>query len=169
MSASIARPGDTPARDENGYVAFCKSEAVRAKCILDRRRAVLAGEALRESVEPRIAPRLNDTTRQRLTGQPSGPTIQTSADLADLLTGVDFEVASEPRACAPALHDGPCDDCKRHYPAWRAEHDTWNAVMGGPGATDDPGGLLCPTCFLTRADGVSDVAVWLVAADWSPS
>lgn len=57
--------------------------------------------------------------------------------------------------------DGPCDQCKTKYPAWWTDHEIWNSVMGGPGATDDPGGLLCPTCFLQRA-GVARSA-WKIA------
>lgn len=48
--------------------------------------------------------------------------------------------------------DGPCQMCDQRYPAWRAPDDLWNLVMGGPEATDDPGGMLCPTCFLRLAD-----------------
>jgi len=60
--------------------------------------------------------------------------------------------AEAERALSGGGGDGPCQDCGRPYPAWFAPHEVWNLVMGGPIATDDPGGLLCPTCFLIRAD-----------------
>lgn len=50
--------------------------------------------------------------------------------------------------------DGPCDECGQPYVAWWTEHVIWNGIMGGPDATDDPGGLLCPNCFLLRAGPV---------------
>lgn len=52
---------------------------------------------------------------------------------------------------ADVVLDGPCGDCGRPYPPWWAPHDWWNRVMSAGTATDDPGGLLCPTCFLIRA------------------
>lgn len=48
--------------------------------------------------------------------------------------------------------DGPCQDCGRMYSPWFTDHALWNRVMGGPDATDDPGGMLCMTCFTDRVD-----------------
>lgn len=45
----------------------------------------------------------------------------------------------------------PCQECGGRNPAWFADHTLWNLVMGGPEAKDDPGGILCPTCFVARA------------------
>lgn len=52
--------------------------------------------------------------------------------------------AAEPVAC--------CQDCGRPAPVWFAPNALWNRVMGGPEATDDPGGMLCPCCFIARAE-----------------
>lgn len=30
---------------------------------------------------------------------------------------------------------------------WFADSELWNLVIGGPFATDDPGGIRCPRCF----------------------
>lgn len=35
---------------------------------------------------------------------------------------------------------------------WYAPNELWNLVMGGPEATDDPGGSLCPRCFTIECD-----------------
>lgn len=50
-------------------------------------------------------------------------------------------------------NEARCSDC--HGPAlvWFAPNWLWNRVMGGPDATDDPGGMLCPNCFIQRAEG----------------
>lgn len=61
--------------------------------------------------------------------------------------------------------DGPCQVCGRHYPSWFAPHEVWNLVMGGPDAKDDPGGLLCPTCFVSRAEENGHLAVWALTQD----
>jgi len=45
-----------------------------------------------------------------------------------------------------------CDDCGRANPVWFAPSDVWNLVVGGPDATDDPGGVLCPICFIAKAE-----------------
>ena len=45
-----------------------------------------------------------------------------------------------------------CDDCQQPYAIWFAPNDIWNSTMGGPDATDDPGGMLCPRCFMLRAE-----------------
>lgn len=39
---------------------------------------------------------------------------------------------------------------------WNAPNDLWNLVLGGPDATDDPGGVLCCACFwrLCREQGI---------------
>lgn len=47
-----------------------------------------------------------------------------------------------------------CDDCSRVNPVWFAPSDVWNLVVGGPDATDDPGGVLCPICFIAKAEAM---------------
>ncbi len=49
-------------------------------------------------------------------------------------------------------------DCGHPNPIWFADNELWNAVMGGEGAKDDPGGVLCPTCFMLKAGEVLRVS-----------
>lgn len=53
-----------------------------------------------------------------------------------------------------------CDDCQQPYARWFADNDVWNLVIGGPAATDDPGGMLCPRCFTIRAAIVYESPKW---------
>ena len=43
---------------------------------------------------------------------------------------------------------------------WHAKHALWNLVMGGPRATDDPGGVVCPRCFTVRCDKLGIFIHW---------
>lgn len=64
-------------------------------------------------------------------------------------------------------HDeATCDDCSGPTLSWRAPDSIWNQVLGGLHATDDPGGMLCPNCFIKRAElgGVRPPA-WTVDFD----
>lgn len=45
-----------------------------------------------------------------------------------------------------------CQDCEIENPVWFAASPLWNAVMGGPEANGDPGGIVCPNCFIVRAE-----------------
>jgi hypothetical protein len=45
-----------------------------------------------------------------------------------------------------------CDDCGGVNPVWFAPNELWNLVIGGPEAKGDPGGFICPTCFIARAE-----------------
>jgi hypothetical protein len=45
-----------------------------------------------------------------------------------------------------------CGNCGSINPVWFAPNVLWNLVIGGPEATDDPGGILCPACFIERAE-----------------
>lgn len=47
--------------------------------------------------------------------------------------------------------DGPCQDCGSDNIVWFTDSPLWNRALGGPEATDDPGGLLCIPCFVVRA------------------
>jgi hypothetical protein len=57
-----------------------------------------------------------------------------------------------------------CEDCSGFNPVWFAPNDIWNLVMGGPEAKGDPGGMVCPSCFVARAEkaGVVPTAWMLV-------
>jgi hypothetical protein len=67
-----------------------------------------------------------------------------------------------------------CDECGGPNPVWFAPSQTWNLVMGGPDAKGDPGGFLCPTCFIRKAEAGGIVpTAWTVApedvsAKWLP-
>ncbi len=63
-----------------------------------------------------------------------------------------------------------CMDCRTPVISWRAPNALWNLVMGGPEANDDPGGIVCPNCFLIRAEaaGISPAA-WLVSDPTTPA
>jgi hypothetical protein len=50
--------------------------------------------------------------------------------------------------------DGPCEQCGVRYPPWWVDHAIWNRTLGGPDAKGDPGGMLCPNCFLRQAEPV---------------
>ena len=47
-----------------------------------------------------------------------------------------------------------CKDCGLPYPFGLdavLSNDQWALIMGQPESADDPGGLLCANCILTRA------------------
>lgn len=72
--------------------------------------------------------------------------------------------AGEAQVPAEIEGDGPCQDCRRANVIWFAPSAIWNLVMGGPDARDDPGGIVCPPCFIVRAHraGVHSGA-WILA------
>lgn len=80
----------------------------------------------------------------------------------DYFTRLDQEWRERVAALADALSTPPADDvgpwrpedgdtrcqqCGQPNPIWWADNAQWNATVGGPDATDDPGGVLCPTCY----------------------
>ncbi len=58
----------------------------------------------------------------------------------------------ERREWNPSDGDRICQKCGTDNPVWFAPSPIWNCLMGGPDATDDPGGVLCPTCFMALDD-----------------
>ena len=60
-----------------------------------------------------------------------------------------------------------CDDYGGKNPRWWADHALWNLVMGGPTAKDDPGGIVCPRCFMIRAEFSPhvDIQRWKLSAE----
>lgn len=48
--------------------------------------------------------------------------------------------------------DGPCQECGISYPPWFADHAIWNYVMSGGTSAREQGGMLCPRCFMLRAE-----------------
>ena len=65
--------------------------------------------------------------------------------------------------------DGPCQDCGTpDNIVWFTDNTVWNRVMGGPGTTDDPGGIVCVTCFVKRADAAGlDPTGWQLTPEWA--
>jgi hypothetical protein len=59
-----------------------------------------------------------------------------------------------------------CEDCDGEPLVWFAPNSLWNRVKGGPDARDDPGGILCPNCFIRRAEamGIKPTA-WVLAME----
>ncbi|MFA5897914.1 MAG: hypothetical protein WC829_02255 [Hyphomicrobium sp.] len=56
-----------------------------------------------------------------------------------------------------------CEDCHGPTLTWFAPNKLWNIVKGGPSATDDPGGMLCPNCFIKRAEAAGVVpTAWVL-------
>lgn len=60
------------------------------------------------------------------------------------------------------MSDRTCDECGGANPIWFAPNSLWNRVKGGPDATDDPAGVLCPLCFMAGGDKELGEQVWLV-------
>lgn len=59
--------------------------------------------------------------------------------------------------------DRYCSDCGGLNPVWHAPNVMWNRVMGGPCAQGDPGGVVCPSCFIRRAERAGFApASWLL-------
>ena len=65
----------------------------------------------------------------------------------------------------PADGDTRCQQCGRANPCWFTDNDLWNLVMFGPDATQDEGGVLCPQCFIARAEARNIRVVWHLAPD----
>lgn len=88
--------------------------------------------------------------------------LATSGDFQYTCQGINFAINeirdSAVRSASPAGADRQpvdrerCDDCDLYYSAWYADSDLWNAVI------PDRVGMLCPRCFLIRAEPVTDVA-----------
>lgn len=76
-------------------------------------------------------------------------------------------------AVASSPEQPTCEDCNGTVHVWFAPNKLWNLVKGGPEATDDPGGQLCPNCFILRAEAAGIVpTAWIldqeVLSDPSP-
>jgi hypothetical protein len=70
------------------------------------------------------------------------------------------------RQWKPTNGDTVCQACMGANPMWWVPSELWNEVMNPdrslPTPGGDPGGILCPTCFLLRADelGIGRVGAW---------
>lgn len=84
--------------------------------------------------------------------------------------GQEFDApeASPSLGMGEAHGDRKCDACHRANPVWFAPSPLWNIVIGGPEATDDPGGVLCPICFIEKAEAAGIMpatGAWLVTKE----
>lgn len=75
-------------------------------------------------------------------------------------------IASLPAGNEPVAAGATCEDCGGPTFSWTAPDELWNAVQGGPIAADDPGGMLCPNCFIRKAEasGIAPPAWTLYAS-----
>ena len=53
-----------------------------------------------------------------------------------------------------------CDDCGGPNIVWHTDNPTWNAVMD---PTDDRPAILCPVCFVKRAEASGVGSRWKLA------
>lgn len=67
---------------------------------------------------------------------------------------------SDVRPWVPADGDSRCQECGDINLTWYADDEVWNLVMGGPEATDDPGGVLCIPCFSQRSHLLGLGLIW---------
>lgn len=67
----------------------------------------------------------------------------------------------------PSDGDTVCQNCGQPNPIWFAPNEVWNRIVGGPDATDDPGGVLCPCCFMAKGD--DGIVVWEVRPEIAPA
>lgn len=51
----------------------------------------------------------------------------------------------------------PCGDCGGSTRCWFAPNDLWNRVVGSPY------GMLCPNCFIDRAEAAGERPIWSVS------
>ncbi len=65
--------------------------------------------------------------------------------------------------------DGPCHDCGSPNIVWSTDSALWNPVIGGPNATDDPGGLLCVPCFAGHAERLGLAPAGWYLGPWEPA
>jgi hypothetical protein len=61
----------------------------------------------------------------------------------------------------PGHPEAICDDCGGQNVAWLAPSPVWNAVVrtANPEVADP---MLCPTCFILRAEKAGMDKVWMV-------
>lgn len=77
------------------------------------------------------------------------------------------------QAFLPIASDHPeaiCDDCGGANVVWFAPSEWWNRVVRRPPDIGHPGGdpMLCPRCFILRAEVMGICLVWQVAPETAP-
>lgn len=65
---------------------------------------------------------------------------------------------AEMKARLERPREGHCEDCDRDYTIWYADNDLWNAVMRASGPPTEREPFLCATCFLIRAESLTEFA-----------
>jgi len=81
-------------------------------------------------------------------------------DDADDLAEIIDDILAQPTFTPP--DETGCQECGGENPVWFAPHDLWNRVMGGEDCKDDPGGILCPVCFIRKAEMAGIKEIWRV-------
>ena len=139
------------------HTAFLADDHLRKVAIDQMQKAILADRAS-QPASPAIRAALKKSWRDFCENNPDDLT--SPEDLPDhaLMTCDQFvdyaECALLPQEAEPAPEDleAVCQECHRPNPVWFAPNRLWNFVMGGEAATDDPGGFLCPCCFIQKAE-----------------
>jgi hypothetical protein len=75
----------------------------------------------------------------------------------------------EVRPWRPSDGDSRCQECGHTYVPWFTDNWLWNHAVGGPTCTSDPGGYLCPRCFMVLAEQAFPGLVWRMFPEWSPT
>lgn len=85
-------------------------------------------------------------------------------DGAEVTELVERSSPSQPAAVGEG--EATCECCGGPALTWFAPNKLWNLVQGGPEATDDPGGMLCPNCFILKAEAAGIVpTAWVLATE----
>ncbi len=62
--------------------------------------------------------------------------------------------------------DAPCADCGREFnPVWWTDNVFWNDVMGDNVVGNERMKIICPLCFMARAEQKYNCA-WRILPDW---
>lgn len=63
-----------------------------------------------------------------------------------------------------------CENCLGPNPVWRAPNALWKFAMAYPGEKNYPRGIICPLCFIERAEKRGVMPIWhLSEGPLSPS
>lgn len=89
------------------------------------------------------------------------PPENSDATLLQINTNLARALADPP--AKPEEHpETICQDCHGPNIVWFVDNETWNRVMGGDG------GIICPVCFVKRAESVGISDAWHLTPENSP-